>query len=132
MSVQHEFDGLRVLVTGGTKGTGAATAARLRAAGATVITTARSLPADHPDPENFIAADTASAAGTQAIVDRLQGEAGVDAIVHMVGGSNAPAGGFVALADADWEAELQLNLLGAVRLDRGLIPAMIEIGRAHV
>lgn len=132
MSVQHEFDDLRILVTGGTKGTGAATAARLRAAGATVITTARSLPADHPDPANFIAVDTSTAAGTQTVVDRLQGEAAVDAIVHVVGGSNAPAGGFAALTDADWEAELQLNLFAAVRLDRGLIPAMIARGRGAI
>jgi NAD(P)-dependent dehydrogenase (short-subunit alcohol dehydrogenase family) len=132
MSVQHDVRGLRVLVTGGTKGTGAATAAALRAAGATVITTARSLPADHPDPASFIAADTATVAGTRAVVDRLQGPAAVDAIVHMVGGSNAPSGGFRALADADWEAELQLNLLGAVRLDRGLVPAMIERGRGAI
>lgn len=119
-------------MTGGTKGTGAATAARLRAGGATVVTTARSLPADHPDPENFIAADTSTAAGTRTLVDRLEGETAVDAIVHMVGGSSAPAGGFSALTDDDWEAELQLNLLGAVRLDRGLIPEMIRRGRGAI
>jgi NAD(P)-dependent dehydrogenase (short-subunit alcohol dehydrogenase family) len=127
-----EFDGVRVLVTGGTKGTGAATAARLWAAGATVVTTARSLPPDHPDPENFIAAATSTAVGTRTVVDRLRGEAAVDAVVHMVGGSNAPAGGFAALTDADWEAELQLNLLGAVRLDRGLIPTMVARGRGVI
>ncbi|PTL58197.1 SDR family oxidoreductase [Paraconexibacter algicola] len=132
MSVQHDVDGLRVLVTGGTKGTGAATAARLRAGGATVVTTARSLPADHPDPENFIAADTSTAAGTRTLVDRLEGVTAVDAIVHTVGGSSAPAGGFSALTDDDWEAELQLNLLGAVRLDRGLIPEMIRRGRGAI
>ncbi len=73
MNVQRDFDGRRVLVTGGTKGTGAATAARLRTAGATVVTTARSLPANHPDPANFIAADTATVTGTQTVIDQLQG-----------------------------------------------------------
>lgn len=132
MNVQRDLDGLRVLITGGTKGTGAATAARLRAAGATVVTTARSLPADHPDPANFIAVDTSTAEGTQTVIDQLQGKAAVGAVVHMVGGSNAPAGGFAALSDSDWEAEFQLNLLGAVRLDRGLIPAMIARGRGAI
>src|SRR5688500_11405554 len=74
---------------------------------ATVVTTARSLPSDHPDPANFIAADTATVAGTQTVVDQLQGEAAVDAIVHMVGGSSAPTGGFSTLTGPDWEAELQ-------------------------
>jgi NAD(P)-dependent dehydrogenase (short-subunit alcohol dehydrogenase family) len=62
----------------------------------------------------------------------VQGEAAVDAIVHMVGGSSAPAGGFSTLTGPDWEAELQLNLLGAVRLDRGLVPAMIGRGQGAI
>jgi NAD(P)-dependent dehydrogenase (short-subunit alcohol dehydrogenase family) len=50
----------------------------------------------------------------------------------VVGGSHAPAGGFRALADADWQDELALNLLAAVRLDRGLLPGMIERGTGAV
>jgi NAD(P)-dependent dehydrogenase (short-subunit alcohol dehydrogenase family) len=124
-STPQDLAGRRALVTGGTKGTGAATAARLRAAGATVITTARSGAAD-------IAADTATPEGVATVVDRLQGDDAVDVIVHVVGGSSAPGGGFAALTDADWLAELNLNLLGAVRLDRGLVPAMIERGRGAI
>ena len=56
----------------------------------------------------------------------------VDAIVHVVGGSHAPGGGFRALAEQDWVDELNLNLLGAVRLDRGLAPGMIERGRGAI
>jgi NAD(P)-dependent dehydrogenase (short-subunit alcohol dehydrogenase family) len=119
-------------VTGGTKGTGAATAARPRAAGATVVTTARSLPDDHPEPELFIEADTSTAAGAQKIIERLSGPDAVDILVHVVGGSGAPSGGFAALTDDGWLAELNLNLLGAVRLDRGLIPAMIEKGAGTI
>ena len=44
----------------------------------------------------------------------------VDAIVHVVGGSSAPGGGFRALEEQHWVDELNLNLLGAVRLDRGI------------
>jgi len=40
----QEFSGKRVLVTGGTKGIGEAIVARLVRGGATVATTARSLP----------------------------------------------------------------------------------------
>ena len=35
---------------------------------------------------------------------------GVDIIVHMLGGSSAPAGGFLALNDAEWDRELGLRL----------------------
>ena len=53
---------------------------------------------------------------------------GVDIIVHVVGGSSAPAGGFAVLDDEEWRKELNLNLLPAVRLDRALLPGMIEQG----
>jgi NAD(P)-dependent dehydrogenase (short-subunit alcohol dehydrogenase family) len=53
---------------------------------------------------------------------------GVDIIVHVVGGSSAPAGGFSVLDDGEWQRALDLNLLSAVRLDRALLPAMLEEG----
>jgi len=49
-------------------------------------------------------------------------------MVHVVGGSSAPAGGFAVLDDEVWQRELNLNLLAAVRLDRALLPGMIEQG----
>jgi NAD(P)-dependent dehydrogenase (short-subunit alcohol dehydrogenase family) len=49
--------------------------------------------------------------------------------VHVVGGSHSPSGGFAALSDELWQEELNLNLLAAVRLDRGLLPAMIAARR---
>lgn len=124
--------GRRALVTGGTKGTGAAVAERLRGAGATVIVTARSRPAHHPEGEPFIAADTSTAEGTEAVVDAVVRDGGVDILVHVVGGSHAPSGGFAALSDKDWTEELNLNLLGAVRLDRGLVPMMVDRGKGAV
>jgi NAD(P)-dependent dehydrogenase (short-subunit alcohol dehydrogenase family) len=46
--------------------------------------------------------------------------------VHVVGGSSAPPGGFAVLNDGEWWKELNANLMPAVRLDRALLPSMIE------
>ncbi|WP_433310374.1 SDR family oxidoreductase [Micromonospora chersina] len=124
--------GRRALVTGGTKGAGRAIAERLREAGATVFVTARNLPPAHPYPDLFIAADTATVGGAETVADRLSTVGGVDILVHVVGGSHAPGGGFAALDEATWLEELNLNLLGAVRLDRRLVPAMIEARRGAI
>jgi NAD(P)-dependent dehydrogenase (short-subunit alcohol dehydrogenase family) len=44
----------------------------------------------------------------------------------------SPAGGFAKLTPELWDQALQLNLLGAVRLDRGLVPDMIVAGRGAI
>ena len=51
---------------------------------------------------------------------------GVDIIVHNVGGSSAPSGGFATVTDELWQQAINENLFPAVRLDRGLLPSMIE------
>jgi NAD(P)-dependent dehydrogenase (short-subunit alcohol dehydrogenase family) len=112
------------LVTSGTRGAGAATVALLRDLGARVLTSARSRPADMVD-DLFVEADLTTA----AVRDRL---GDLDILVHVLGGSSAPAGGFAALGDADWARELDLNLMPAVRLDRALVPAMAARGRGVV
>src|SRR5262249_45062700 len=56
----------------------------------------------------------------------------IDVIVHMLGGSSAPAGGFAALGDDEWRKELDLNLMPAIRLDRALLPAMVARGSGVV
>ena len=64
-----------------------------------------------------------------AVRDRL---GGVDIIVHVVGGSSAPAGGFAVLDDQQWHKALDQNLFAAVRLDRALVPLMVEQGSGVV
>jgi NAD(P)-dependent dehydrogenase (short-subunit alcohol dehydrogenase family) len=58
-SSETEFTGKRALVTDGTRGIGEAIVQRLRGAGATVVTTARSTPHDLLQPELFVAATLA-------------------------------------------------------------------------
>jgi NAD(P)-dependent dehydrogenase (short-subunit alcohol dehydrogenase family) len=123
----HEFAGQRALVTGGTRGMGAAIVQRLRLGGATVMTTARQAPAGLADPEHFIEADLGTASGAEEVVRQVHSRlGGVDIIINNVGGSNAPGGGFAALTDELWEDALGTNLLAAVRVDRGLLPGMLE------
>jgi NAD(P)-dependent dehydrogenase (short-subunit alcohol dehydrogenase family) len=129
MSDHRELDARRALVTGGTKGIGEAVAARLREGGATVLATARTRPGDLADTDLFVAADITTAEGcaavTEAVRDRL---GGIDIVVHVVGGSAAPAGGYAVLDDGEWRRALDLNLFPAVRLDRALLPAMLDQG----
>jgi NAD(P)-dependent dehydrogenase (short-subunit alcohol dehydrogenase family) len=124
-----ELTGRRVLVTGGGQGIGAAVVRRLRKAGATVFTTARTVTGSLEAPDLFVAADVATPDGAarvaEAALARLNG---IDLLVHNVGGSSAPAGGYAALTDDDWAAALNTNLLSAVRLDRAIVPAMIAQG----
>jgi NAD(P)-dependent dehydrogenase (short-subunit alcohol dehydrogenase family) len=129
MSDSLELNGRRALVTGGTKGVGEAVVTALRDAGAKVLTTARSKPEQLADPNLFVTADVSTPEGcatvTQAVQERL---GGVDIIVHVVGGSSAPAGGYAVLNDGEWDKALGQNLFAAVRLDRALLPAMVEQG----
>jgi NAD(P)-dependent dehydrogenase (short-subunit alcohol dehydrogenase family) len=126
MSGFLSLEGKRALITSGTKGAGAATVALFRELGARVLTAARSKPDDMPQ-DIFVAADLTTEDGC-ALLARTARErlGGVDIVVHMLGGSSAPGGGFAALDDAEWQREFGLNLFPAVRLDRELVPAMVE------
>jgi len=123
----NEFAGKRALVTGGTQGIGEATVNRLLRGGASVLTTARSIPAGgNPD---LIQADMSTRSGADRVIrTTLDRWGGLDILVNCVGGSSAPAGGALALTDDHWQQEFELNLFSAVRLDRGLLPAMLKQG----
>ena len=123
---REELAGKRTLVTGGTQGVGAAIVSRLSTAGAKVATTARSERPSSDASDLFVRADVTTSDGvttvSRAVLERY---GGLDILVHNVGGSSAPAGGFAALSDEEWQRELDLNLLSAVQLDRALLPRML-------
>jgi len=122
----NEFAGKRVLVSGGTKGAGRATVDRFVAGGAQVITAARGTP-DATDGVECVQADLTTAQGCETLVETaLTNLGGIDIVAHVLGGSSSPGGGFAALTDDHWLAELNLNLLAAVRLDRLLVPQMVD------
>ena len=121
--LKRKLKGQRALVTGGTKGIGEAVVAALRAAGAQVLTTARSTPKDGGDSGIFVVADVSTSEGCAGVAHAVNEHlVAVDILVHVVGGSSAPAGGFAVLDDNEWDKALNQNLLAAVRLDRALLP----------
>jgi NAD(P)-dependent dehydrogenase (short-subunit alcohol dehydrogenase family) len=142
--------GARVLVTGGTRGIGAATVRRLVAAGAEVVAAARTAPdpvgevpvgAASPDAASpgaglagagrgrFVAADVATADGVAALAEQaLDLLGGIDIVVSNAGAQTHRPEGVLHFSDEDWQRDLDINLLSAVRLDRALLPAMIAQG----
>jgi len=123
-----EFNGMRILVTGGTRGIGEAIVNRLARGGGNVIATARSVSPVTPA-DRFVQADVSTPEGIEkvvkAVTDRFKG---LDILVHNVGGSAARGGGALALSDDDWQAAFDTNLFAAVRLDRAFLPSMLEQG----
>ena len=133
MAYSLDIEGHRALVTGGTQGLGQAIVATLQEAGVKVLTTARRRPSAPAENIQFVAADLSTAEGCVAVAEAVRERlGGVEIIVHVVGGSSAPAGGFTVLDDAEWYTALNQNLLPAVRLDRALVPAMIAQGSGVV
>ncbi|OHD02066.1 MAG: short-chain dehydrogenase [Sphingopyxis sp. RIFCSPHIGHO2_01_FULL_65_24] len=127
-----EFAGKRIVVSGGTKGLGRATVERFLAGGARVITAARGNPEPVAGVE-FVRADLTTAAGGASLAAAALAQmGGVDIVAHVIGGSSSPGGGFAALTDDHWLAELNLNFLATVRLDRLLVPEMVKRGAGAV
>ena len=125
-----QLSGRRALITGGGKGAGAAVVALFREEGAQVLTTARNRPEALPE-ELFVAADLTTVDGCATVAEAVKARmGGVDIIVHVVGGSSAPAGGFAALGED--ESQQELNPFPAVRLDRALLPGMLAQGEGVI
>lgn len=132
MLMDLSLRGKKVLVTAGTKGIGEAVVTLMRDCGARVLASARTRPASFPE-ELFVAADLATIQGCNTVVDSVNSRlGGIDIIVHVLGGSTAPGGGFAALSEDIWQHELNLNLFPAVRLDRALLPLMLAKGEGVI
>lgn len=121
-----ELSGKIALVTGGTKGIGKAIADKLASNGAIVVITARK-PSEEESGHHFIAADlTDSNAITELTRKIIEKYRTLDILINNVGGTSSPAGGFQMLSDDDWNRDIELNLLASIRLDKAMVPKMIE------
>ena len=129
------LSGKRVLITGGSKGIGAASAQVLAEEGCDLLLVARSadaldaaasgLRARHQVRVETLAADLSQ----HAAVLRVAEAAGpVDVLVNNAGA--IPPGGLLAVDDAAWRAAWDLKVFGFISLTRALYPALK--GRAGV
>jgi NAD(P)-dependent dehydrogenase (short-subunit alcohol dehydrogenase family) len=129
MNVDLQLAGKRVLVTGATRGVGAAVVERLAQLDARIVAAARSMPKSPVASAHYVAANLATAEGVHEAVEAARRQlGGIDILVNVVGGSSAPAGGFAKLDDAEWAKAFDLNLMSAVRMDRALLPGMLAQG----
>ncbi|NDL60596.1 SDR family oxidoreductase [Phytoactinopolyspora mesophila] len=122
----REFAGKRAVVTGGSRGIGAAIVSQLLATGAEVLTTARAAAGTVPEGATFVQADVGTRAGAQTLATATQDIlGGVDVLIHNAGGAR-PQERASAIPDEEWQAALDLNFLASVRLDSLLVPGMRE------
>lgn len=129
------LNGKVALVTGASKGIGAAIAHELAREGAAVAICARETAALEATARGLadlgrqvvaVPADLSTAAGIQAVVGAtLSALDRVDILVNNVGGAGGP-GGFMNLDDEHWQRAWDLNVMAAVRFSRALIPGMVE------
>jgi NAD(P)-dependent dehydrogenase (short-subunit alcohol dehydrogenase family) len=125
----QDFAGKRAIVTGGSRGIGAAIVQRLLDGGATVVTTARTATDETPEAATFLPGDISTLSGVQTFAEAALAElGGVDVVVNNAAAARAHLGGITAIPDGEWLDALDLNYLSAVRVNNALLPALREAG----
>lgn len=133
LDLSQEFKGRKALVTGGTRGIGAAIARRLLDAGAAVVVVGRSRTDDIPASATFVVGDVTTNEGVKAIAEQaLAALGGLDILVNNAGGSKAFLGGSESIPDEEWQRDLALNLLAAVRMTNTTLPALRASNAASI
>jgi len=123
----NEFKGKKALITGGSRGIGAAAAQRFIDGGATVVVCARSLHEQTPSEAAFIKGDISTLAGANAVAEEaLKILGGLDILVNNVGAAAAKRPGIEAISDDDWIESLMINFMSAVRITNPLLKALRE------
>ena len=130
------------IVTGSSAGIGLAIVRMLAAEGARVVLSARgrdrleearrTLAAESAADVAAVPADVGTADGCTHLVGTVRDRFGrIDILVNNAGGAGGP-GGFMKLADEDWQRAFDLNLMSAVRCSRAVIPDMQKQGGGRI
>jgi NAD(P)-dependent dehydrogenase (short-subunit alcohol dehydrogenase family) len=128
-----EFKEKKVLITGGSRGIGAATAQRLIDGGATVVVTARSRHEQTPAGATFIQGDITTIAGATAVAEEaLKILGGLDILVNNAGAAAPKLPGIEAISDEDWMDSLMINFMSAVRVTNPLLNALRASGAGAI
>ena len=115
------FAGLRVIVTGGASGIGAATVVRLRAEGARVVVLDRTGTGDSDE----VLADLRDSLAVEAAVDTAVGRfGGLDVLVNNAGIGST--GDITQATDEEWARLWDVNVVGIARASRAAIPYLRE------
>ena len=123
--------GLRVLVTGGSSGIGAATIAWLTDSGATVANLDRQRPASpSPAAADVVADITVGAAVDVAVCQAAEALGGLDAVVCNAG--IGATGSVLDNDDQEWRHVFDVNLIGHVRVLRAAMPLLRESPSAAI
>src|ERR1700742_104217 len=116
-TLPDDFSGRRALVTGGSRGIGAAVAQRLLDGGARVATSARSATDDTPKDSVFIAGDLRTESGARQVVEQAaHALGGLDLVVNAAGAARVYLGGPATIPDHEWQDSVDVNFLSAVRV----------------
>jgi len=133
LDLSKEFAGKRALVTGGSRGIGAATAQRLIDGGATVVVTARNTHAETPKGAAFISGDTRTLEGARKVAkEAIAKLGGLDILVNSAGAARVHLPSSAAISDEEWVDSLNVNFLSALRVTYGVLPELLKTKGAVV
>ncbi len=127
IDLSKEFGGRRALITGGSRGIGAAIAQRLLDGGAKVAVVARNRHEQTPAGATFIKGDILTLEGCKQLVEEsVKALGGLDILVNNAAEAKLVLPNSEAISDELWQRTIASNLLSVVRVTNAALPALKE------